>query len=406
MGEAAPDSEENERSGVPWYRRTGAWVGMGTGPGALMTGAAVTGRVGPAIAIPAVVTGCLVLYFVCVTHGLQAFRSRIPMGVSVRAIFGGRSGGSLTAVMVLAMIGWCGFYMGVGGAALSDLVGAPQVAGSCVLGLVVMGLSLLGQERWNPLTYLTAGCAIALTVITVVAVPSDPPPAVESDPVVGFMAALGGMISYAVVFAMRVPDFTVDINKHSGVWIVGLTMLVPLLALAVLGVSLYSRTGLFNLADLLARTERPEAGQLFLTLSTVAPSVTAVYSSAISIESLVKVPHRPAMAVVAACATTLGITRFDQSLIGFLEVLAAVIPPALVVMLFTPRLARAPRSPHPLLAWLSGAAVALVLHPFSSFAGSVAGSCFTGLWLWTASRLAPRETTSATGPAGAKPKVT
>jgi cytosine permease len=384
MGEAAPDSEENERSGVPWYRRTGAWVGMGTGPGALMTGAAVTGRVGPAIAIPAVVTGCLVLYFVCVTHGLQAFRSRIPMGVSVRAIFGGRSGGSLTAVMVLAMIGWCGFYMGVGGAALSDLVGAPQVAGSCVLGLVVMGLSLLGQERWNPLTYLTAGCAIALTVITVVAVPSDPPPAVESDPVVGFMAALGGMISYAVVFAMRVPDFTVDINKHSGVWIVGLTMLVPLLALAVLGVSLYSRTGLFNLADLLARTERPEAGQLFLTLSTVAPSVTAVYSS----------------------ATTLGITRFDQSLIGFLEVLAAVIPPALVVMLFTPRLARAPRSPHPLLAWLSGAAVALVLHPFSSFAGSVAGSCFTGLWLWTASRLAPRETTSATGPAGAKPKVT
>jgi purine-cytosine permease-like protein len=254
-----------------------------------------------------------------------------------------------------------------------------------------MGLSLLGQERWNPLTYLTAGCAIALTVITVVAVPSDPPPNIEMDPVVGFMAALGGMISYAVVFAMRVPDFTVDIDKESGVWVVALTMLVPLLALAVLGVSLYARTGLFNLADLLASTERPAAGQLFLTLSTVAPSVTAVYSSAISMESLVRVQHRAAMALVAVCATALGVTRFDQSLIGFLEVLAAVIPPALVVMLLTPRLDRVPRSPHPLLAWSSGAVVALALHGLSSFAGSVAGCCFAGFWLWLAGRLSPRE---------------
>ena len=55
-----------------------------------MTGAAVTGQVGPVIAIPAVVTGCLVLYFVCVTHGLQAFRTRTPLGTSVREIFGGR----------------------------------------------------------------------------------------------------------------------------------------------------------------------------------------------------------------------------------------------------------------------------------------------------------------------------
>ena len=358
-----------------------------------MTGAAVTGQVGPGIAIPAVVTGCLVLYFVCVAHGLQAWRARTPMGTSVRAIFGGRSGGALSTTMVLAMIGWCGFYMGVGGAALSDLTGTPQVVGSCSLGIVVLGLSLLGQERWNPLTYLTAGCAIALTVITVAAVPTDPPPAIESEPVVGFMVALGGMISYAVVFAMRVPDFTVDINKRSGVWIVGLTMLVPLLALAALGVSLYARTGLFNLADVMAGTERPQAGQLFLTLSTIAPSVTAVYSGAISIESLSRVPHRVAMATVAACATVLGATRFDQSLIGFLEILGAVIPPALVVMLLTPRLARAPRAPHALLAWSSGAAAALAFHGASSFAGSITGCFIAGAWLWWSSRVAPRRAT-------------
>jgi cytosine permease len=358
-----------------------------------MTGAAVTGQVGPAIAIPAVVTGCLVLYFVCVAHGLRAFRARTPMGASVQEIFGGRSGWVLTATMVLAMIGWCGFYMGVGGAALSDLTDMPQVAGSCALGIVVMGLSLLGQERWNPLTYLTAGCAVALTVITVVAVPTNPPPAIESEPVGGFFIAFGGMISYAVVFAMRVPDFTVDINKQSGVWIVGLTMLVPLLALAALGISLYARTGLFNLADVLAGTERPQAGQLFLTLSTIAPSVTAVYSGAISTESLVRIPHRAALAAMAASATVLGATRFDQSLIGFLEVLGAVIPPALVVMLLTPSLTRGPRPPHALLAWLAGAAAALALHGVSSFTGSITGCFVSGAWLWLASRVAPRDGT-------------
>lgn len=355
-----------------------------------MTGAAVTGQVGPSVAIPAVVVGCVLLYFVCVAHGLQAFRARTPMGTSVREIFGSRNGWALTTIMVLAMIGWCGFYMGVGGAALSDLTGTPQVAGSCALGIVVMGLSLLGQERWNPLTYLTAGCAVALTVITVVAVPTDPPAAIESEPVVGFMVALGGLISYAVVFAMRVPDFTVDIDKRSGVWIVGLTMFVPLVALSSLGVSLYARTGLFNLADVLAGTRQPQAGQLFLTLSTIAPSVTAVYSGAISIESLVRVPHRVALGAIAACATVLGATRFDQSLIGFLEVLGAVIPPALVVMLMTPLLACAPRSPHALLAWSSGAAAALALHGPSSFAGSIAGCFIAGAWLWLASRVAPR----------------
>jgi len=361
-----------------------------------MTGAAVTGQVGPAIAIPAVITSCLVLYFVCAAHGLQAFRSRARMGVSVRDVFGGHNGWALTTTMVLAMTGWCGFYIGVGGAALSDLIDMPQVFGCCALGLVVMGLSLLGQERWNPLTYLTAGCAVALTIITVVAVPNDPPRAIEMNPILGFVTAFGGMISYAVVFAMRVPDFTVDINRESGVWIVGLTMFVPLVAIALLGVSLYARTGLFNLADLLAGTERPQAGQLFLTLSTIAPSVTAVYSGAISVGTLVRVQHRAAIAAVSICATVLGVTRFDQSLIGFLEVLGAVIAPALVVMLLTPQLGRAPRSPHPLLAWSAGAAVALGLHSFLGFAGSLAGCCAAALWLWLSSRMAARETKTTT----------
>ena len=369
---------------------------MGTGPGALMTGAAVSGQAGPAVAVPAVVVGCVVLYFVCVAHGLQALKARAPMGANVRGLFGSRrSALPLTVTMVAGMLGWCGFYMGVGGAALSDLVDAPQVVGSCLLGFVVIALGLLGQERWNPLTYLTAGCAVALIVVTVVAVPSAAPQATPHPPALpGFLAALGGMISYAVVFAMRVPDFTCDLDRRTSVWIVGSTMLVPLLALALLGVSLYARTGLFNLADVLAGTRQPEAGQLFLTLATVAPSVTAVYSGAVSIESIARVPHSMAMSTVALAAVVLGATRFDQSLVGFLEVLGAVVPPALTVMLLTPRLRPPARPPHPLLAWLLGAALALALYGVSTFGGFLIGCCATAAWLWVAStRRGPGEDT-------------
>lgn len=373
---------------VPWYRRTGAWIGIGTGPGALMAGAGMAGEVGPSLAIPAVIAGCIVLYLLSVAHGLVAVADRKPMGRIVGDVFGpGLGSWILTGTVVVAMLGWCGFYNGIGGAALSGLLSGPQVVGSVLLGGITLGLSLLGQERWNLLIYATAACAVALTVFTVIAVPANPPREIaDVGPLEGFIAALGGMIAYAVVFTMRAPDFTIDVDRRLGVWLAGLTMLLPLVALALLGVALYGRTGLFDLVEVLALTERPQAGQVFLMLSTIAPTVTAIYSCAISIESLVEAPHRLAMGGIAALAVSLGATRFDLRLIGFLQALGSVMPPALTIMLLSRRLKRRPPPPHPLLAWGMGSITALAVGAVSPFGGFLLGCCTTAIWLGCAAR--------------------
>jgi cytosine permease len=372
----------------PWYRRTGAWIGIGTGPGAMIVGAGMAAEVGPALALPSVLVGCLVLYFVSVAHGRQTVTARAPMGVSVRNVFGdGFRSLPLTVVLVASIVGWCGFYMGLGGAALSDLLGVGQWTGALLLGGTVGALTLAGQDRWNGLLYVTAAAALALTVFTVALVPASPPGRVAHPSlVVGLVAGIGGVISYAIVFTMRVPDFTVDVRGDRDVWLAGLTMLLPLLALTALGVWMYARTGLFHIADVLREVDAPAAGQLFLVASAVAPAVTAAYSGAISIASIRSTPHRPTMLAIAAVAVLLGGERFDLRIIGFLEAVGAVVPPALSVMLLCPRLHIRRGSAHALVAWGVGSITALALRPVSPFAGLAAGSAVAALWLWVVSR--------------------
>src|SRR5918992_2982789 len=139
----------------------------------MIAGAGMAREVGPPLALPSVIVGCIVLYLISVVHGTNTVAARAPMGASVRNVFGdGVKSWPLTIVLVLAIVGWCGFYMGVGGAALSDLLGVGQWTGAFLLGAVVGGLTLAGQNRWNALLYVTAGAAVALTVFTVALVPA------------------------------------------------------------------------------------------------------------------------------------------------------------------------------------------------------------------------------------------
>jgi cytosine permease len=356
----------------------------------MIAGAGMAREVGPSVALPSVIVGCIVLYLISVVHGTDTVAGRAPMGASVRNVFGdGVKSWPLTMVLVLAIVGWCGFYVGVGGAALSDLLAVHQWVGVLLLGAVVGGLTLAGQNRWNALLYVTAAAAVALTVFTVALVPATPPARVAHPSLVaGLVSGVGGVVSYAIVFTMRVPDFTVDIRSERDVWLAGLTMLVPLLVLMVLGVWLYARTGLFHIADVLREADAPAAGQMFLVASAVAPAVTAAYSTAISIDSIRSTPHRTTMLAAVAAAVLLGAQRFDLRIIGFLEAVGAVVPAALVVLLLWPRLRLRRGSPHALGAWAVGSAVALALRPVSPFAGLVAGSAAAALWVWLVSRTA------------------
>lgn len=378
---AAPDAP------TAWHERSGAWIGIGTGPAVLMVGAGLARTTGVATAAIGIVLGAVTLYVVAVAHGSLGQRRGLAMGANLQEVFGRGAGPvALTIALVAAMIGWCGFYVGLGGAALADLLGIPQWLGSLVLGSVVLGAALSGPQLWNRLVYLTAGSSVALTLFTVLTVPVSPQPPGMSVDLRGLAIAMGGAIVYAIVFAMRAPDFTADLADAGDVWKVGLTMLVPYVALAGLGIWLFQRTGLHNMADVLARTERPQAGQLFLMLSAVGPAITVVYSCAVSVDSIRRTRHVVTMLIVSLAAIALGAGRFDRSLIGFLEAIAVVIPPALVVVLTTPALKRRPKSSHPTLAWLAGSIVALAVRDAISLAAFLVGAAVAFAWLMLAPR--------------------
>ena len=354
-----------------------------------MVGAGIASQVGPAVALPAVIGGSLVVYALGAAHGLEALRTRAAMGASVRRVFGAGAPSALfTLAIVLAMIGWCGFYLGVGGAALSDLLSTSQVGGALFLGAVCTALALLGQNTWNSLVYLTAGAAVALTVFTVTAISASPPPEFpQSSFGEGVVTGIGGVVAYAIVFTMRTPDFTVDLEAPRDVWLAGLTMLVPLAVVMSIGVWLYRRTGLFDIAGVLRRTERPEAGQIFLALSAIAPAVTVIYSSAISIESMRRIRHELAVLAISGAAFALGAIRFDLRLLAFLQALGAVVPSALAVMLVHPRLDPAPSPLLSLGAWIAGSVCALAVRPIEPFWGFVVGGLVTAASLWMSSRI-------------------
>jgi hypothetical protein len=363
----------------------------------MMVGAGIASQVGPAIALPAAIAGSLVVYALGVAHGMEALRTRAPMGASVRRVFGeGAPSAVFTLVIVLAMIGWCGFYLGIGGAALSDLLSTNQVVGALLLGGVCTALALLGQNTWNRLVYLTAGSAVALTVFTVTAISASPPSELPQPSFgEGIATGIGGVVAYAIVFTMRAPDFTVDLEAPRDVWLAGLTMLVPLTVVMSIGVWLYGRTGLFDIPGVLRRTERPEAGQLFLALSAIAPAVTVIYSSAISIQSLRRIRHDVVVVAISGAAFVLGAIRFDLRLLAFLQALGAVVPSALAVMLVHPRLDPAPSPALSLSAWTAGSACALAVRSIEPFWGFVVGGLVTAASLWMMSKVQMRKQAGA-----------
>jgi cytosine permease len=345
----------------------------------MMVGAGIASQVGPTVALPAVLAGSLVVYVLGAVHGLEALRTRTAMGMGVRRVFGSGAPSALfTLAIVVAMIGWCGFYLGIGGAALSDLLSVDQIVGALLLGVVCTALALLGQNTWNGLVYLTAGSAVALTLVTVTAISGTPPADFPSPSFwEGVITGVGGVVAYAIVFTMRTPDFTVDLEAPRDVWLAGLTMLLPLAVVLSIGIWLYGHTGLVDLAGVLRRTERPEAGQLFLALSAIAPAVTVIYSSAISIESIRRLRHEAVVLAIAGSAFVLGAIRFDLKLVAFLQALGAVVPSALTVMLLHPRLDPAPTPVLSLSAWVAGSACALAVRPIEPFWGFVVGAVVT-----------------------------
>jgi len=371
-----PTTDSSRTDGVPWFRRAGVWIGIATGPGALTVGGGLAAQLPLPTLLLVVPLGGLALTALAVAQGVSSRRRREPLSRQAANTFGpGAGAGLLNAVMALGMMGWVSFYVGIAGFSLANLLGLPGWAGSLLVAAILLALSEMGLDRWNQLVWLTTLSALGAAIFALVVVGARP--VTESMTGIhldGLLWGVGSVVAYGIVFAVRAGDFTWDLRADSDVYKAGTMLLFPLLIFLGIGAVLYRTVGDWNLADILANTPSAALGHLFLILSIVAPALSGFHSGTLAIKNLVPLSRRQSNGLICAVAFLLGATRFDHQILLFLDLLGAVLPPVLVVMLLMPILEGKVSRVTALAAWLLGAVTAVLLKLQGQTAHMVVGA--------------------------------
>jgi cytosine permease len=340
---------------APWFLRLGAWVGIGTGPGALITGATIASVTSGPLTVGAVLLGALALSTLAVANGVRAQRHRAPAVALASVALGARGPWTVALLVAVGVSCWNGFYVGVASRAISGYLAVPTMIVAVFAGLVIWGVHRAGFRRWNALVALTGAAATAVALLTYAGVPVSEPVAQPATGVDSMLLGAGFVVAYAAVFAVRAPDFTWDARRLRDVIYAGLTLAVTLAFFLGLGAAVYGRAGSWDFATLVNSTRYPAAAVALLALSIVAPSVSGLHSGVLSLRHLTGWSERSGAMVVTGVAVVLGALSFDLALQPFLGLLGAILPPVIATMLLRRHVHD---DWHAWAAWGAGAVVA------------------------------------------------
>ncbi|GAA3933827.1 hypothetical protein GCM10023085_13910 [Actinomadura viridis] len=367
-----------ERAPRTWRSSAGAWLGIGTAPGTLVLGAQIGGRHDGALPLVVLLAGGAVMAAMLAAQGRHGLRPPAGENATLAELspryLPPATDRAVTGLLALAMIGWFGFNVGLGGGAVAALTGAPDIAGVLVLSLPIVGVLVAGSGRWNVLALVTTIIAIALiAVVTVRLAPSSPPVTLARDgPPLGLAADLAGYIGYASVFAVRAPDFTAGLRDRRDLWwCVGLLVL-PALAATVVGAGLAASSGSADVVAVLAGPDGLPVANLFVAASVIAPTLAAVHSGVFAVRRFApRLPNAGAVLVLAVPGAVLACLRVDRLLLSWLTILAAVLPALIPPIAAEAHRRRRARRTLPLAhhagryvrtwLWAPGAALALAL---------------------------------------------
>lgn len=377
-----------------WTDRAGAWLGIGTSPGALLMGAEIGARHDG----PAPVLGLLfgTMLMVAMLHGQGLLGLRPPVGEgttltgALPTYLAPRGRRGLGLLLAAAMVGWFGFNVGLGGAAMGALLSVPDWVGALGLGLLVFAASLGGMRRWNVLAVLTTASALVLVIVVATSVAPARSPISASPGAPSLLRGdVAAMLGYVSVFSVRAPDFSVGLGTRSDLRRCVALLVGSTLVVALVGVSLRMGTGSTDLVAILAGRDGLALANVFVAVAVVAPSFTTIYSGSLAVRSVSpRIGNGWAMSMTAGAGTVLAMMRFDRQLASWLGVLAAILPPVLVPMLVEGARRRRGSPPRHIPAWtwmpgsVAGGGSALAGQPWAAAAGlGITGLLVAAWWV-------------------------
>jgi purine-cytosine permease-like protein len=374
-----------------WRDVVGAWLGIGTAPGALIIGAGMASRHGGAVPLLSFLIGFVAMFSILWFSGLVGIAPPTGEGLRLTDLspryFGPWMQRILAALIALGMIGWFGFNVGLGGAALSSLLHVPDFIGPLLIGVAVLVFSILGIHRWNGLAALTTIAVIVLVALIATRYSAQMMPVTLSvhNPLL-IIVDIATFIGYVAVFSVRAPDFTAGFVSRQDLFVSVLLLCTPVVLISLAGIGLQQGTGSTDLVGVLAQPGNLAFGNLLVFLAVVAPSFTILYSGTPALRAAIGLNETVGMLVISAIGLGLAIARFDLVLIKWLGVLAALLPPLIVPMATEAARRRRGQEPHlvTIWLWLPGALVSVLMtiqnRPTAALVGLLISSVFTLAW--------------------------
>ncbi|MCP4167327.1 MAG: hypothetical protein GY759_15770 [Chloroflexi bacterium] len=384
-----------ERGGPRWWNVSAAWLGIGTSPGALLIGALIAFRHGGSVPLLSIAIAYVLMFAILWFQGLLGLKPPIGEGRNLTTLtpiyFGPAMQRIIGALIALGMIGWSGFNMALGGAALGRLLGFPHWIGALVIALPVLILSLRGIHSWNGLAALATVSVLALTgFITYELAAPGIPITIALDSPLDVITDVAILLGYVTVFSVRSPDFTRGLSKTRDLIILINLLCLPVLGIALAGSAIYMGTGEVDLVALLAAPGTLSIGNLLIFLSVLAPTFTTLFSGAPGLRAAIGLSEPAGMVIITLIAFILAVFRFDLYLGGWLSMLAALLPPIVVPLAVESTLRRRGALPCriPIWTWAIGSAAAILLtllsQPVAPLIGLLLSALTTTLWvtLW------------------------
>lgn len=373
-----------------WYNRAGIWIGIGINPASITLGGNLATKLETPALMWVVPLGAFCLWSVAVLAGTIGRRQRLRFVEWSTATFGIGVGAILmNLAMALGMTGWAGFQMGLGGTSFANLLGINQSTwiGVVGMGVLVLVLGNLEVNKWNWFVWLTTMSSLAMAVIAAVIALNVTGTSVPLEPRIttagSIFAVITGIISFASLFSLRSTDFTWDLVSDRDVITDATLFITVFLISIVIGVMLFQATGSADLAFVLSGTPLALLGKAFLFISLLSPALSTMFSGSHAWMGIVNFKYWQATLLLVGAGTLLGVIRFDQALIGFLDWLGAIMPPAMAIMIVYGFARRKLSTQVALIGWVIGAAVAVAIKlsggGFHLAAGAIVGLIVIGV---------------------------